>query len=65
MLTLKSWLQINAIPESANKIRTSVCKIKSAQFWKFDLRGIARVYSHDSLSRFWSNHNGNKVNETN
>ena len=42
----------------------SECKIKSAWVWKFDLGGIARVYSHDSLSRFWFTHNGDKVNET-
>ena len=34
----------------------------SAEFYRFDLRGVARIYLHDSLSvaRFWSNHGGNK-----
>ena len=58
-------LVANAVPESAkkvNKIRTNDCKLNSAEFSRFDLRDVVRVYSHDSLSRFWSNHSGNKVN---
>ena len=43
-----------------NKKRTSR-SLKSAKFSMFDLRGVARVYSHDSLLRFWSNDSGKRI----
>ena len=63
-LTIKCWSQMlfRKGQKKVNKIRTNDCKLNSTEFSRFDLRDVVRVYSHDSLSRFWSNHSGNKVN---
>ena len=37
---------------------------KKRRVFKVFLSGVTSVYSHDSLSRFWSNHSGNQVNQT-
>ena len=44
--------------QKVNKTGTNEFKLKSAEFSRFDLRGVARDYSHDSLLRVWSNHGG-------
>lgn len=64
-------LVANALLESTNKSKNmneqvhNLYKLQSTEFLGFDLRGIAKVYSHYGLSRFWSYHSGNKVNKTN
>ena len=48
-----------SVSDSANKstkYKANEYKLQGSTFPRLDLRGVARVYSHDSLSRFWSNY---------